>query len=255
MREYTDECTEYKINVLSVIRLIRLPATNCVDLIGTDGAAVNACVRADGTSSKSAGTVSACNNFGEASPRCVSALVSATPQCPRYTCGGAANIGEKAFSLHNPAYAGAHLPTQMSGAGNGAHYLFAKDVRVTGLTIEQHGNGCEQVRGWVDGKALGAASAGTTPEGVMAQFAFPTPVTGKAFHWRCVRSSHSAAYAIYRAIPAFASNTFAPCCSLRCRPCGSGTACDGCDGSCNSAGPSYCDAKHPSWADGCNRSC
>jgi hypothetical protein len=46
-----------------------------------------------------------------------------------------------------------------------------------------------------------------------------------------------------------------PCCSTRCRPCGSGTACDGCDGSCNSSGPDYCDQTHPEWADDCDRAC
>jgi hypothetical protein len=45
------------------------------------------------------------------------------------------------------------------------------------------------------------------------------------------------------------------CCSTRCYPCGSGTACDFCDGSCNSAGPDHCDQTHPEWADGCDRTC
>jgi hypothetical protein len=47
----------------------------------------------------------------------------------------------------------------------------------------------------------------------------------------------------------------APCCSTICYPCGSGTACDFCDGSCNSAGPAYCDGAHPEWDDNCDRSC
>jgi hypothetical protein len=46
-----------------------------------------------------------------------------------------------------------------------------------------------------------------------------------------------------------------PCCSSLCYPCGSGTACDFCDGSCNSAGASYCDGAHPSWDENCNRAC
>ena len=45
------------------------------------------------------------------------------------------------------------------------------------------------------------------------------------------------------------------CCSTRCYPCGSGTACDFCDGSCNSPGPAHCDQTHPEWANGCDRSC
>ena len=46
-----------------------------------------------------------------------------------------------------------------------------------------------------------------------------------------------------------------PCCSTICYPCGSGTACDFCDGSCNSAGPAYCDQAHPEWSNNCDRSC
>jgi hypothetical protein len=46
-----------------------------------------------------------------------------------------------------------------------------------------------------------------------------------------------------------------PCCSTICYPCGSGVACDFCDGSCNSDGPTYCDRVHPEWDDNCNREC
>ena len=49
--------------------------------------------------------------------------------------------------------------------------------------------------------------------------------------------------------------TLPACCSTLCYVCGSGTACDGCDGSCNSAGMDYCDAAHPQWDDDCDRSC
>ena len=45
------------------------------------------------------------------------------------------------------------------------------------------------------------------------------------------------------------------CCSTLCYVCGSGTACDGCDGSCNSAGMDYCDGVHPEWDENCDRSC
>ena len=46
-----------------------------------------------------------------------------------------------------------------------------------------------------------------------------------------------------------------PCCSTLCYPCGSGTACDFCDGSCNSAGASFCDGAHPGWDENCDASC
>jgi hypothetical protein len=46
-----------------------------------------------------------------------------------------------------------------------------------------------------------------------------------------------------------------PCCSTLCYPCGSGTACDFCDGSCNSAGASFCEGAHPDWDDNCDASC
>ena len=38
------------------------------------------------------------------------------------------------------------------------------DAHVTGVTIEQHSNGCSETQGWVDGQSMGKASGATTPE-------------------------------------------------------------------------------------------
>jgi hypothetical protein len=177
-----------------------LPAPNCVTLSG-----VGVCVEADGASSKGSGTSAACNDFATDSVECATALVSSEPQCPRYTCGGATNIGEAAFSLHNPVYDSAGVPAQAANAGNGAIYTFEQSVTVTGVTIEQHSYGCTGVEGFMDGVSMGTANhvGALSPEGVDIAFTFPSPQEGTVFRWVCTSTVHSSAYAIYRAIPSF----------------------------------------------------
>jgi hypothetical protein len=91
---------------------------------------------------------------------------------------------------------------------------------------------------------IGGERLGVMFEGLVGEFVWAADLTINAVRSVRIEARDAAEVAVDL-----------PCCSTICYPCGSGVACDFCDGSCNSDGPTYCDRVHPEWDDNCNREC